>query len=75
MEIKLLLLLPIDALKLLGGAIPLPPAYWLRPQGCSFLKLRDRGASGLDFLLSLSLIYIVTVTFSTVLFPFALSKC
>lgn len=75
MEIKLLLLLPIDALKRLGGAILLPPAYWLHPWGCRFLKLRDQGASGLDFLPSLSFISIVTVTLSTVLFPFAFSKC
>lgn len=75
MEISLLLLLPIGALKFPGEAMPSPPIYWLRPWRCCFLKLRDRGTSVLaDFLPSLSFISTVTMTFSTVLFPFAFNK-
>lgn len=74
MEISLLVLVPIDALKLLGEAIPLPPVYWLHPWRCRCLKLRDRGTSVLaDFLSSLS--FVVTMTVSTVLFNFAFNKC
>ena len=75
MEIDLLLLLPIYVLKLLGGAIPPHPIYWLHPWRCCFLKLSDRGTSvPADFLPSLSFISMVTMTLSTVLFPFAIKR-
>lgn len=63
LEIRLLLLLPIDALKLLGGAIPLLSVYWLHPWRFCFLKLRDGGASvPADFLPGLSFIAIISVS-------------
>lgn len=75
MEISRLLLLSIDALKPLEGAIPPHSVYWLHPWRCCFLKLRDGGTSvHADFLPGPSFISVVTTTFLTVFISFCFQQ-